>query len=329
MLARICKGRGGPCPIPVGATAAGERGQSPRPLHGGGNAEAWTEVLPAGERVLDWLKGTHERNGALTASDRVVMPDHVHFVLVADFGRDPGFQPLRFAHAFMEETAAAAGSRPESLWEPEFWVALSFSGKQLSAIRHYIRHNPARALWKEEHPDRFVRHEGIRHPILEPALRWSAYGDLTLLGSPFLFPVRLTRRLPVAEQEAELAETVERARLGMTPVCGFLSPVERELLRRLRAEPRARWVRMLPHVLPPCHDPSVEVARDLAGGRLLVLSSFPPEAATMPISRDNCELMNERILRLCGAAAEPIATFAKDGGLRPPSPHPNPTRGTT
>lgn len=310
VLARIAKGRGAKPPESPAA--------SPR---GGGNAEAHAELLPGGELVPAFLKSLHGRNPALVASDFVVMPDHVHFVLIVDFDRDPGFRPLSFAHRFMEETAESP-----AFWEPDFWIALSFSSRQLSAIRRYIRHNPARALWKAEHPDLFVRHAGVRHPILDPSLRWSACGRLTLLGSPFLFPVRLTRRRTADAQEPEIAEALDRARCGMIPVCGFLSPAERELQRRLRAEPRARWIKMVQHGLPSRYDPSVEDSRAFAGGRLLVLSSFPPEIPFSPISRENCGLMNERIRNLCGPAADPIDTSAwaggaaKDGGMAPEPP---------
>ena len=332
VLSRIVKGRG-LCPRALGIAPAGG-------LHGGGNAEVHTELLPAGEAVIAVLKSLHARNPALTASDRVVMPDHVHFVLIVDFDKDPGFEPLVFAHRFMEEAARDGGAAPEPpaatrgaeqeargargaappvLWQRRFWLVLSFSARQLSAIRHYIRHNPARAVWKAEHPDRFARMAGFRHPILDSALRWSACGDLTLIGSPFLFPVRLTRRLPVEAQEEAIAEAVERAESGMIPVCGFISPAEKEMQQRLRASPHTRWIKMVPHGLPPRYDPSVEDSRAFAEGRLLVLSSFPPEIPVSPISRENCELMNARILKLCGPAAEPINT-SRDGGLRPPSP---------
>ena len=315
------------------------------------------------------------------------MPDHVHFVLIVDFDKDPGFEPLVFAHRFMEETARDGGAAPEPpdtiqgsapeppdtiqcsapeppaatqnvapeppaatqnvapeppvatrgaeqgprgargaappvLWQRRFWLVLSFSARQLSAIRHYIRHNPARAVWKAEHPDRFARMAGFRHPILDSALRWSACGDLTLIGSPFLFPVRLTRRMPVEAQEEAIAAAVERAESGMIPVCGFISPAEKELQQRLRASPHTRWIKMVPHGLPPRYDPSVEDSRAFAEGRLLVLSSFPPEIPVSPISRENCELMNARILKLCGPAAEPINT-SRDGGLAPRAPRPH------
>ena len=308
ILSRLCKGRGSP------------------ELHGGGDDRAHTELLPPGEAVLAFLKAQHARNPALVASNRVVMPDHVHFILIADFDRDPAFNPLSFVHRFMEETSAMAspgglgGPAPRPLpllWEPSFWMVLSFSSRQLSAIRRYIRLNPARALWKAEHPDRFARLSPFRHPVLDPALPWSACGNPTLLSSPFLFPVRLTRRLPVEAQEPALAEAMDRTRRGMIPVCGFLSPAEKELQTRLRSEPRARWVKMVPSGLPLRFDPSAEDSRHLAAGRLLILSSFPPEIPLSPISRENCELMNSRILHLCGAAATPINTSGARGACPP------------
>lgn len=47
-------------------------------------------------------------------------------------------------------------------------------------------------------------------------------------------------------------------------VSGFLSPGEKELLRCLKAEPRARFVKTLPYALPPRYDPSAEDSREIA-----------------------------------------------------------------
>lgn len=131
-------------------------------------------------------------------------------------------------------------------------------------------------MWKESHPDRFVRYANLRHPVLDPALPWSATGDLTLLGSPFLFPVVLARRKTPEQHEAEIADILAKARNGAIPVCGFLSPGEKRGLELLRKEPATRWIRTVAHGLPPRLDPSAEESRNLAEGRQLVLSSFPP-----------------------------------------------------
>ncbi len=270
-------------------------------------------LTPLGEAVKAVLIGTHGRNPALTMSDYVIMPDHVHFLLIADYDRDPTSAPITFMHEWRELAAPL-------VWERGYWISLAWYAEQRKAIRAYIRGNPARALWKRAHLDRFALHQRLRHASLDPALPWSGVGDLTLIASPFRFAVRLTRHREVAEQEAAIAEAVERAQRGMIPVCGFISPAERELQRRLRAEPTARWIKTVPHGLRPGYDPSLEDSRAIANGQLLILSSFPPDVPGDSITRANCELMNSRILALCGAAAEPIQTVG-EGCL--PGPLPN------
>ena len=239
------------------------------------------------------------------------------------------------------------------------YIELSFDSRQLKAIRHYIKLNPARALWKQRHPDRFRRvvvpiervlgcngrgfapnpsaaktlstapnpsaapnpgkapnhSAGVgldggsgRSPV--PSSYLHALGDITLLGSPFFFHVRLTLKKSVEEHEAAIAEIVAEAQRGKIPVSGFISPGEREALRRLKATPGTRFVKLLPYALPPCYDPSAEDSREIAAGRLVLLSAFPE---TSPISprdmrcdpsaahefRRNCQAMNDFAAALC------------------------------
>ena len=355
------------------------------------------ELTRAGECVRALWRAVHGLNPALTASDYVIMPDHVHLLLIVDYDRDPAFKPLVFLHWFMEESARmiatdggcapaplprarlseagcapaplpplpttmrrvycpspvgvssiggtgaqpapgsrspgrgagvqpapgsrspgrgagvqpapesrspgrGAGAQPPSVaafWERRFWLDLSFSSRQLAAIRRYIRGNPARAIWKWKHPDLFVCHSRIRHPVLDPALPWSACGDLTLLANPFLVAVSLTRRKTLAEHEPEIAALVEKARQGWVIVCGFLSPGEKELGRRLRAEPRARWIKTLAQGLPPRYDPSLADSRELAERRMLLLSALPVGA---PFDWNTCHRMNDLAVSMCKRA---------------------------
>lgn len=283
----------------------------------------WPLLSVCGEAVKETMLDFHRKNPALTLSDYVIMPEHVHFLLIVNFDLDPQFDPLDFIHRWRSCAAQAIiegvrgtprpfegvrGISPDRLWERSFWISLAWYAEQRKAIRHYIRNNPARALWKAKHPDRFCVMPNVLHPALSSEMTWSAMGDLTLIASPFRFPVRLTRWLPVEAQEQELSEALERARCGMIPVCGFISPAEHELERRLREESTARWIKMIPHGLKPGYDPSVEDSRALAAGRMLLLSSFSPEIPPKPISRENCERMNRQILALCGEAVEPICT---------------------
>ena len=322
-------------------------------------------LLPCGEAVKATLVAMHGAFSCVTVSDFVIMPDHVHFVMIVDYSRDPGFSPLWAAHRMMDaaeelgfagertgscaprtlgkmpttlrdaaelscaprtlgempttlrdaaerscapktlgemptilrdaaaEALAAAvsaarrnqghlivgngavlpgrdgGCTPETLssprrgfggsapvpspaqgaalrWDRRCYIALSFDARQLAAIRRYIRLNPARALWKLLHPDRFVRFANIRHAVLDPARRWDAMGNLTLLGSPFLRHVRLTMKLTAEEHGATIDEIVAAAERGVVPVCGFISAGEKELLSRLKATRRARFIKTVP-----------------------------------------------------------------------------------
>jgi len=371
-------------------------------------------LLPCGEVVKAVLLALHGAFPCATVSDFVIMPDHVHFLLIVDYSQNPAFSPLWASHRLMDATeilwalrgertgalppnpqkeatpaatiaqqAAAAlgkaiemarrnqghlivgnqavlphqglegaaahnshapqggrgaqparaipmqgvrGAQPARAipmqgvrgaqppvpspiaaprWNRRCYIELSFDARQLKAIRRYIRLNPARALWKARHPDRFIRFANIRHAVLDPARRWDAMGNLTLLGSPFLYHVRLTMRKTAEEHAPEIAAIMARTRRGLVPVSGFISHGEKELLRQLKAEPLARFIKTVPFALPPRYDPSAEDSRELAADRLLILSGFPQGT---PDSRENlrarCNIMNDLAAALCARAAE-------------------------
>jgi len=341
-------------------------------------------LTPLGERVVALWRQLHEIEPCFTASDFVIMPDHVHLLLIVNSVGEFRFNPLVFAHWFMRTTGALAPPNPaqgvtrslwappnpaqgvtRSLWAPpnprrwdippprgfggaapvdreaaqaapapvgceaaqaapapvdreaaqadlapvgceaaqaaiawsrDYWIDISFDSRQLAAIRRYIKMNPARYFWKLDNPDMFRFRDNLRHPVLDPALSWSAVGDITILASPFLYLVRLTMKKTVAELEDEIAAHIERAKHGWTPVCGFISPGEREFERRLKALPQSRWIKTVPYGLPERYDPSVEDSRWLAAHRQLVLSSFDRnQIAPFKITRPGCLAMNERI----------------------------------
>ena len=360
-------------------------------------------LLPLGEIVVAALRAIHRVWPAVTISDYVVMPDHLHFLLIVDYNRDQSIAPLFIAHRFadaveraqalveerngrgsapnpgrapspsegpnpgrapnpgegpdlgraagalaerrvefmaglLREAAAAAreaapgelkverglrfgerrggaGARApvrSVVFARDCYIELSFDSRQLKAVRRYIKLNPARAIWKARHPDLFICYRAIkseRFAAFAPR-RFDAIGALPILGSPFLFHVRLTLKKTVAEHEAAIQEIVEKARHGMVPVSGFISPGEKEALRRLKVEPSARFVKLLPHALPARYDPSAEDSREIAAGRLVILSAFPdtPAVASPAMKRDpaashrfrqNCLAMNDLAARLC------------------------------
>ena len=331
------------------------------------------ELLDIGELARAALRAVHRVWPAVTVSDYVIMPDHLHFLLIVNYDYDKSIGPLFIAHRVadavemavarsLERTgarapaklaeqravemagllkasveaanvvAAAGGLAVEKglhfgatvggagarapvrsvVFARDCYIELSFDARQLKAIRHYIKLNPARALWKLRHPDLFLCHRAIKASRLAPLapLSFDGVGALPLLGSPFLFHVRLTLKKTVAEHAAAIEEIVEKARHGMVPVSGFISPGEKEALRRLKAEPRARFIKLLPYTLPARYDPSAEDSREIAAGRLLILSCFrdTPGISSLDMKhnraaahrfRQNCLAMNDIAARLC------------------------------
>ena len=308
-------------------------------------------VLTAlGGRVKAVWAALHKINVHFTASDFVIMPDHVHLLLIVNSTGEFRFNPLVFAHWWMAATTdggrcppippvdwarfypttqgcgggegkgpttqgCGGGEPPSFVWSRDYWIDISFDARQLAAIRRYIRMNPARYFWKLDNPDMFQRRGHFRHPRLDPALTWTACGDLTILASPFLFLVRLTMKKTVAELEEQIAAHIEHVKRGGIPVSGFISPGEREFERRLKALPYSRWIKTVPYSLPVKYDPSVEDSRHLAAHRELILSSFTEaEAPPFVIRRHLCLAMNAR-------AAAMVATT--DGGAAPEPPKGN------
>ena len=78
-------------------------------------------LLPCGEIVKALLVAMHRRFPCATISDFVIMPDHVHFLLIVDYSQDPTFSPLWATHRLMDaaeilwalERETDGGSAPE------------------------------------------------------------------------------------------------------------------------------------------------------------------------------------------------------------------------
>ncbi len=263
------------------------------------------------------------------------MPDHIHFILRIDHERERFASPLYVAHRLMDaiEIAAGkweldgdrgvpapldidemarllkasergAGQGPVKLpiFDRSCYIELSFDSRQLKEIRRYIKLNPARQLWKSRHPEMFVRRGNIHHPRLDDTLKWTAMGDMTLIASPFLFRVKLTSKKSIEELSSEIEEVVRKASNGAIAMSGFISPAEREVLRRIKELPQTKWIKAVPYALPPSFDPSTEDSRYLACGRELLLSSFPESETYGKVTRVNCVLMNDRLEKISAAS---------------------------
>ena len=66
-------------------------------------------LLPCGEIVKALLVAMHRCFPCAAISDFVIMPDHVHFLLIVDYSQDPTFSPLWATHRLMDAAEILSG----------------------------------------------------------------------------------------------------------------------------------------------------------------------------------------------------------------------------
>ena len=71
------------------------------------DAESEPALLPPGEIALAILRAIHAVYPCVTLSNRVIMPDHIHFLLIVNYDLAPTFNPLWFSFVLIEAIEAA------------------------------------------------------------------------------------------------------------------------------------------------------------------------------------------------------------------------------
>ncbi|MBQ7190973.1 MAG: hypothetical protein IJR99_16335 [Kiritimatiellae bacterium] len=61
------------------------------------------ELTPAGEAMAALWRGIHARWPFLTASNFIIMPDHLHLLLIVDYGKEREFDILDWFQHFRRE----------------------------------------------------------------------------------------------------------------------------------------------------------------------------------------------------------------------------------
>jgi len=245
---------------------------------------------PAGELLMQAWHKIAEEDPAYELGVTAVMPDHFHGLAIA---RKPpkyviGTHVSRMEGRVLHATRKRLGDPELKMWdEGGFYDYLSLDMKMLRAFEHYIRDNPARWQLRQDNPQWFRKQYACQHPRLPKEATWTAYGDATLLGHPWLVPVIVSTRIGEAERAARIADILEQVKQGGIAIGGFISPGEREVARKVAELPRARIIKLLPWGLRRYKPSGDAGTRWLAEGRALVLTGFPddePEACR----RQNC-----------------------------------------
>ena len=249
--------------------------------------ETGVALAPAGERVAAAWVGLRAHFPGATASTFCVMPDHFHGLLILDLDQCGNTWADMVLRHFREATGG------DEVWSDDRpYVITPFESSALANVRRYIKNNPKRALWKRNHPDRFVRIAGLKRPNLPSEASWTAFGNVLLLASPFLQFMKISGKAPRDEQNRLVDSFVEAAHDGWVLVSGFISPAERAVLEAVRARRLGPHVRLLPYGIPAKFDPSVELSCEIGEEDSVLLSPFPETVPWGKTTRPNCVEMN-------------------------------------
>ena len=122
--------------------------------------EAVIQLNPLGETVQSVLQNVGSYHEGVTVDTMVVMPDHIHTVLMVDDGESVSIKPKpsipKIIHSFKSYTTHLCRSVPLTshafdsktvLWQRNYYEHVIRTPTSLQLIREYIQSNPAR-LWQ-------------------------------------------------------------------------------------------------------------------------------------------------------------------------------------
>ena len=295
------------------------------------------KLSPLGEEALFSLESMPRYNQGLFLFGRVVMPDHIHFNCHIEAGLD---EPLKFLgnaiRRFKNHISTVARAQlatsgvqsvqalctPESpscarairaIWQQGYHDRLLPSEAIMKATERYIAYNPAKWELMKNRPAALRVIEPLDSPRLDPSEYWKGVGNTSLLDeSNKIVSLRISRKL----SESQLKEVVKRIESaierGFTILSGFISPGEK-LVRDLCCRNKsARFIRILPSMMPLNYKPESAYVEAFLENRYLEIAKGNEE---VEFGRAACLEYNEEIVKIA-TAGEGLAVYWRPEGLQ-------------
>ena len=295
------------------------------------------KLSPLGEEALVSLESMPRYNPGLFLFGRVVMPDHIHFNCHIEAGLD---EPLKFlgnaVRRFKNHISKVARAQlatsgvqsvqdhctPESpscarairaIWQQGYHDRLLPSEAIMKATERYIAYNPAKWELMKNRPAALRVIEPLDSPRLDPSEYWKGVGNTSLLEeSNKIVSLRISRKL----SESQLKKVVKRMESaierGFTILSGFISPGEK-LVRDLCCRNKsARFIRILPSMMPLNYKPESAYVEAFLENRYLEIAKGNEE---VEFGRAACLEYNEEIVKIA-TAGEGLAVYWRPEGLQ-------------
>ena len=254
----------------------------------GNEDDARTELTPLGAQVAAAIENIPQFYPQIRILSKVVMPDHVHFVLfVTESIPVPLGRVLRgfkqgCNHAYLNSRLESANQQHPSevsmrgdfqsptippavppiaqppllpLFEPNFHDRILAGKGQLDAMINYIHDNPRRAIIKRNHPDLFYLRRNTTIQTSIEQLVFSSMGNHFLLDYPLRQRVECSRSMTEEQIQAQLMHVQHLAGKGYVTYMAAISEGERRIARALR-EAGLPLVILMPEGFPPAGHPN-------------------------------------------------------------------------
>ena len=292
------------------------------------------KLSPLGEEALFSLESMPRYNQGLLLFERVVMPDHIHFNCHIEAGLK---EPLKFlgnaVRRFKNHISKVARAQlatsglpllrghctPESpscaraIWQQGYHDRLLPSEPIMKATERYIAYNPAKWELMKNRPAALRIKEPLDSPRLDPSEYWKGVGNTALLEeNNKIVSLRISRKL----SESQLKEAEKRVKSaieqGFTILSGFISPGEKMVRDICCYNKNAKFIRILPSMMPLAYKPESAYVETFLENRYLEIAKGNEEVA---FGRAACLDLNEEIVKIA-TAGEGLAVYWRVEGLQ-------------
>lgn len=258
-----------------------------------GSAEV--ECTPVGMAIAKEFNKIGEICPDLKITNRVFMPDHVHFLLYATCCLEETIsfyisklkgRCSRSVWEMFEDIRSGKGKIP--VFQPGFNDKILFQKGQLQNFIHYIDDNPRRLLVARECPE-FFRN---RHKLRLGMSLHDAYGNLDLINHPVKTWVVVRSHYTEVESENYYRHWREVARQGGVLIGPFISEAEKKIKwGALKAG--AKVIQIKPQGFHERYKPLEADMEYCAKGQLLEIGFKEYSTRPLPYTRAQCLAMND------------------------------------
>lgn len=278
----------------------------------GTDKEAFSYLNPIGVEIVRQLEKFNEINPKLKILRKIIMPDHVHFILYATqrleypigvyIAKFKGNCTRIVCQNLIEKSV---NQKRIPLFEDGFNDKILTHKGQLKNFMHYIDDNPRRLWIRIRNPEYF-------HKIHKISFRnkdYNAFGNCLLLDNPVKSAVIVSSKYSDSQREAYYNHWREVVRQRGVLIGAFVSREEKRIKYGALSY-GASVIEVLSHGFAERYKPNEDDLQYCAEGRILQIAMNPYTTRKVEFTRQQCLDRNEFALNLANASMEEIRIIA-------------------